>query len=160
MGLSLGGTNSSSTSSGSNSNTYTAGQTSLQNSLMTALSQLLPAASNGSLSPNVQNTETANANSINQQYSQVGQNMNRYLAARGFGQSGSTGQAALQTELGRQGALAANESSASGQQLSLDSTLLSDSLQAAFNSTGSTSSGATSGSSSNWGTSLAAAFSV
>jgi hypothetical protein len=80
--------------------------------------------------------------------------MNRFLAARGFGQSGSTGKAAVQTELGRQGALAGNNSAAAGQQLNFDQALLGDSLLAAFNKVGDTSSGTTSGSSFGWGAGL------
>jgi hypothetical protein len=153
MGLSLGGTKTSSQASGSTANTYSAGQSSLQDSLMSAFSQLLPGVASGSMSPNVTNMETANANSINQNYQGVGDQMNRYLAARGFGQSGSTGKAAMQTELGRQGALAQNASSASGQQLSFDQSLLSDALGAAFQNTGNTSTGTNSGSSFGWGAS-------
>jgi len=154
MGLNFGGTSTNSTASGSTAGTYSPAQSSLQNSLMQALSQLLPATANGSVSPNVANMETANASQINQQYNGMGDQMNRYLAARGFGQSGQTGQAAEQTNLAREGALASNTSAASGQQLGLDSTLLSDSLSAAFQQIGNTSQGTTAGSSSGWGAGL------
>ncbi|GEM_PF-6574825 len=153
MGLSLGGTKTSSQATGSTQNTYTPGQSSLQDSLMQAFSTLLPGVASGAMSPNVTNIQTANANQINQNYAGVGDQMNRYLAARGFGQSGSTGKAAVQTDLARQGALAQNASNASGQQLSFDQSLLSDALGAAFQQVGNTSSGNTSGSSFGWGVS-------
>jgi len=95
--------------------------------------------------------QTANANQINQNYSSMGDRMNKFLAARGFGKSGTTGKVQMQTELGRQGALATNASNAAGQQLQLDSGLLSDALAMAFANPGSTSTdttrniGATSG---------------
>jgi hypothetical protein len=165
MGLSLGGSTSSGSSNSTTSNngttatTYSQGQSSLQSQLMQAFSSMLPGVSNGGLSPNVQNMETANANQINQNYSTVGDQMNRYLAARGFGKSGSVGKAAEQTELSRQGALGTNASNASGQQLSFDQSLLTDSLAAAFAGMGSstsnngTSSGSSSGSNFGWGVS-------
>jgi hypothetical protein len=115
------------------------------------MSTLLPSVASGGISPNVQATETASADQINKGYSGIGDRMNKFLAARGFGQSGKTGQAALQTELGRQGALAGNASNAAGQQLNLNTTYLSDALNAAFNTPGSNSSGTTSGSGSQWG---------
>jgi hypothetical protein len=158
MGLSLGGTQSKSSATGTTANTYTPGQTDLQSSLMQALSTLLPGITSGATSPNVTNMQTANANQINQNYAGVGDQMNRFLAARGFGQSGSTGKAAMQTELGRQGALAQNASDASGQQLNLDQSLLSDSLLAAFNQIGNSSSQNGTSAGSNWGASGAASF--
>lgn len=158
MGLSFGTTSNNSQSQASQQGTYSAGQSSLQNSLMQAFSSLLPGITSGSLSPNVQNMETANANQINQNYSSVGQKMNRFLAARGFGQSGQTGQVATQTELSRQGALGANASNASGQQLSLDQSLLTDSLLAAFNKIGTTDSQTGSGSSTSFGAQAAASI--
>jgi len=147
MGLSLGGTSSS--SNASQSNTYTAGQSALQDQLMSAFSSMLPGVSGGGLSPNVQAMETGNANQINQSYSALGDRMNRFLAARGFGKSGATGKAAEQTELSRQGALATNAGNAAGTQLNFDQSLLSDALLASFNKIGST--GTTSGSSFGWG---------
>ena len=153
MGLSMGGTNTSSTANATQTPTFSAAQTSLQGLLSGALSSLLPQVSSGGISPNVQATETQSANQINQNYSSMGDRMNKFLAARGFGQSGSTGKAALQTELGRQGALAGNASSAAGQQLNLDSTYLSDALMAAYAVPGSVNTGNTSGNSSGWGVS-------
>ena len=157
MGLSFGGTSSNSQASGSQNNTYTPGQSSLQDSLMSAFSKLLPGVASGAMSPNVTATQTQNADTINKSYAGVGDRMNRFLAARGFGQSGSTGKAALQTELGRQGALAGNNSAAAGQQLNFDQALLGDSLLASFNKVGDTSSGTNSGSSFGWGVSASGA---
>jgi hypothetical protein len=158
MGLSLGGSSSNSQGTDSSQNTYTPGQSALQDSLMQAFSKLLPGVASGSMSPNVTAMQTGNADQINKSYDAVGTRMNRFLAARGFGQSGETGKAQLQTELGRQGALGANASNAAGQQLNFDQSLLNDSLLAAFNKVGTTGSQAQSGSSSNWGASASAAF--
>ncbi len=154
VGYSTGGqthTNDSTTtasSSGSTANTYSGGQLSLQDQLMQAFSQMLGGVSNGGLSPNVQAMETGNANQINQNYQSVGDQMNRYLAARGFGKSGSVGKAAEQTALSREGALGTNASNAAGTQLSFDQSLLSDSLAASFASMGT--SGSASSSSNNY----------
>src|SRR5580704_815120 len=76
--------------------------------------------------------------------------MNQYNASRGFGQSGQSGQTNLQTNLGRASALAGNTEAAAGQQLNLGSTYLSDALQLALASPGSTSTGTTTGSSSGY----------
>lgn len=155
MGFSLGGSygSSSSKSAGtsSTSNTYTPGQSALQDALMSAFSRLLPGVASGQIGPNVTAMQTQNADTINKSYSAMGDKMNRYLAARGFGQSGQVGKAALETELGRQGALAQNNSNAAGMQLNFDQALLSDSLLAAFNKVGDTSVGNSTGSSSGWG---------
>jgi hypothetical protein len=112
--------------------TYTGQQSTMQQLLAQVFSSLLPAAQSGGLSPNVQALATANANSINQNYQSLTDRTNRYLAQRGFGQSGLVGQNALQTEIARQGSLAANLSNASGQQLTQNNTLLSDALNFAF----------------------------
>jgi hypothetical protein len=79
--------------------------------------------------------------------------MNRFLASRGFGASGQTGQAGLQTELARQSALGANASSAGALQLNQNNTALSDALNFAFNTPGASNTGSAtaSGTSSNWG---------
>jgi len=151
MGLSFGSTSSNSNATGTNTPTFSSSQSGLQSTLASLLQSFMPATGQTGLSPNVQAQETGSANTINQSYSQLGTRMNRFLAARGFGQSGQSGQTQLQTELGRQGALATNASNAAGQQLNLGSTYLSDALQLAFADPGSTSSGTTSGSSSGYG---------
>lgn len=157
MGLSMGGTNTSSTANASQTPSFSPWQTALQQMLSSTMSTLLPSVASGGISPNVQATETASADQINKNYSGIGDRMNKFLAARGFGQSGKTGQTALQTELGRQGALAGNASAAAGQQLNLDTTYLSDALMAAFAVPGSVNTGNTNGASSGWGASVNAA---
>lgn len=141
-------TSGSSNTQGSTANTYSLAQGNLQNQLMQAFTQMLGGVQNGGISPNVQAMETGNANQINQNYQSVGDQMNRYLAARGFGKSGSVGKAAEQTELSREGALGTNASNAAGTQLSFDQSLLSDSLAASFASMGT--SGSASSSSNNY----------
>jgi len=152
MGLSLGGQagGSSNTTTGSgtataNSSgtsaatpTYTGEQSSLQSMLSQVFSSLLPAASSGGISPNVQAVQTAGADQINKTAAASGDKMNRFLASRGFGQSGQVGQSELQTELGRQAALGANASAASGLQLAQNNTALQDALTFAFQNPGKT----------------------
>lgn len=135
--------------------TYTGDQSGLQALLSKVFSSLLPAAADGGISPNVQATETAANDQINKSSSTMGDRMNRFLAQRGFGKSGSTGKAALSTELGRESALGANASAAAGQQLQQNNTSLADALQFAFTNPGSqatgTSTGTTAGTSSGSG---------
>lgn len=149
MGFAAGGSGTMGNASGSNttSNTYSAGQSNLQDQFTSFLSKLIPSMSSGTLSPDVQAQSTGAADQINSTYSAVGDRLNRFLAARGFGKSGQTGQSQLQTELGRAGALAANSSAAATDQLQLNSSYLSDALQAAYKNIGSTDygSGQTSG---------------
>lgn len=167
MGLGLsGGYNSQSSKSTSTSQdnaavasstnkTYTADQTSLQGSLIQALQGLI----SGSASPTVTAAQTASADQINSEYSSVGDRTQKFLAARGFGSSGQAGKSVLQTELGRQGALANNSASYGATGLQLQQQGLQDSLSAAFNNSGTTStgtssdtkSGSSTGSESGWG---------
>jgi hypothetical protein len=161
--LSFGGTQqssaaqSTSTGNAATTPTYNSFQTTLQSLLSNVMGTLLPSVASGGVSPNVQATETASADQINKSYSSLGDRMTKFLAARGFGQSGKSGQVQLQTELGRQGALAGNASAAAGQQLNLDTNYLSDALAFAFANPGSmatgttTGSGTQSGSGSGWG---------
>jgi len=148
MGSTQQSTAANSTSAGSGTTTASYGpiQSTLQFLLSNVMGTLLPSVASGGVSPNVQATETASADQINKNYSSMGDRMTKFLAARGFGQSGKSGQVQLQTELGRQGALAGNASAAAGQQLGLDTTYLSDALQMAFANPGSTSVGTSSGS--------------
>jgi hypothetical protein len=99
----------------------------------------------GGLSPNVQATETAGADQINKTSAGLGDRMNKFLAARGFGKSGAAGSSALQTEIGREGALGTNASAAAGTQIGENNTLLSDALGFAFANPGQTAAGSTSG---------------
>ena len=141
FGASGGASSSSTDTKGTGSQTtatqYAPGQMSLQDLLMKAFAAMVPGMATGTLSPNVQATETAGADQINKSYSTVGDRANRFLAARGFGKSGQVGKAALDTEVGRQGALAQNYTSAAGLQLNQNSAYLSDALAAAFASMGS-----------------------
>lgn len=129
--------NTSQSGQGSTTTTYAPGQANLQDLLMKALSSMIPGMSSGSLTPNVQAMETGSADQINQSYQSLGDRANRFLAARGFGKSGQVGQTQLKTELAREGALGTNASNAAGLQLSQNQNFLSDALQAAFASMGS-----------------------
>ena len=154
MGASLGGsyasTNSSSKSQSQQANTYTPGQSGLQDLLAKAFSILVPSTASGGISPNVQAVQTAGADQINKTSSGLGDRMQRFLAQRGFGSSGTAGKTALAGELGRQSNLAANASAASGLQLQQNNSYLSDALQFAFNQIGQTGSESGSGSSSGY----------
>lgn len=114
--------------SGTSTPSYSPAQTGLQNQLLTTLGDL----AGGSASPELQAMKTQSADQINQNYSGLGDRMNRFLAARGFGQSGSVGKAQLQTEVARQGALAGNESNYANLALQEQNTALSDALRAAY----------------------------
>ncbi len=152
MGLSLGGSygssSSSSKSSGSQAPTYTGDQSGLQSTLAQALQSMLGVFSTGGISPNVAAVQTQNADTINKSYSGLGDRINKFLAARGFGQSGESGKAQLSTELGRQGALAGNNANAAANQLNLGSNWLQDALAFAFANPGQVSSATGSGNSS------------
>lgn len=124
-------------SSGTTTPTYTTGQTGLQGALEKVLSTLLPGVASGEKSQNVQALETAGAEGVNRNYATLGDRMNRFLAQRGFGKSGKVGAAALETELGRQGALAKNATDAAGLQLDQNNELLSNALRFAFANPGS-----------------------
>jgi hypothetical protein len=162
MGLSLGGNSSKSQSSTATNTTptYSPAQSSLQQTLLSAFQSILPNLTSGGIGPNVQAVQTQNAANINKSYSSLGDRMNKFLAARGFGQSGEVGKAALSTELARQGALASNNSDAAKMQLDQNNSWLKAALEAAFLNPGSSSAGTQSGSQSgsNWGFSGAAAF--
>jgi hypothetical protein len=160
LGGSTGGTSSSSTANSNTTPTYSQGQSQVQGLLSSLMTTLLPSVGNGSMSPNVAATTTANADQINQNYSAMGDRMNKFLAARGFGQSGTTGTTALKTELGRQSAQGANLAAGAGNQLGLDSTYLSDALQLAFANPGNTANGSTSGTGSQWGVSAGAGIKI
>lgn len=160
MGASLGhamGSTEQSTQSDA-SNKYSSGQTSLQDSILKALGTFIPGLTSGVVSPNVTNLQTAGADQINKTSSGLGDRMQRFLAQRGFGKSGTSGKVALSTELGRESALGANASAASGLQLQQNSGMLSDALKAAFETMGS--SGSASGASSSSGTTMGVGFKI
>jgi hypothetical protein len=123
-----------STKAGQQQYTYTPEQTALQSNLIGVLNQLLQ----GPNSPQIQALQTQSANQINSEYQGVGDRMNRFLAARGFGKSGQAGEAQLRTELGRQGALAGNSASYGQAGLQLLTTGLSDALTAGYKASGQT----------------------
>jgi hypothetical protein len=138
---STGTTSGTSTNQGSTNATYSGDQGGMQGSLASALEGLI---SNGGNSPQLQAQQTASADQINKNYANSGTAMNRFLAARGFGSSGKAGNNALQTELGRQSALAQNSASYGATALSNLNTSLSQALQFAFANPGTMSSGTTS----------------
>jgi hypothetical protein len=161
MGFSLGGSygqsNQSSTGTSNTANTYAPGQTGLQTQLGSALGANLSAAQSGTLSPGVQAQKTASADAINKTSGGTLDRVNSFLAARGFGKSGDTGKAALQTELGRQSDLAKNEADYAQVQQNLNSTNLMAALNYAFTALGQTSAGTSTGKSSGWGVSAGVA---
>ena len=122
---------STSSSSGTSSSTpsYTPGQTDLQASLAGYLGNLLTP---GTTSPAVTAQKNQSADTINKTYAGLGDRMNKFLAARGFGKSGKVGQAALQTELGRSAAIAGNDANYGAEQLNLQQSAASDALKMAF----------------------------
>jgi hypothetical protein len=93
------------TASSTSTPSYSPLQTGLQTTLGTYLQSLMTP---GQTSPAVTAQQNQSADQINRTYAGLGDRMNRFLAARGFGKSGKVGQAALQTELGRSSALAGN----------------------------------------------------
>jgi hypothetical protein len=166
VGLSFGGGSSSGTSSSNTSqnqsNVYAPGQTSLQSQLGGTLANDLTTASEGTLSPGVTASETAADNQTNQTAGGLTDRVNAALAARGFGPSGTTGKTTLQGELARESQIGNNANAATVQQQTLNQSNLLAALNYAFTSLGSTggssSSGYSSGSDSNWGANASAAF--
>lgn len=153
MGLNVGQNSAQANTSqtSSQANTYSGGQSALQDLITQHLSTLIPSMSSGTLSPDVQAQETGAADTINKTSASLGDRMQKFLAARGFGKSGQSGQVQLQTELGRQSALGANASAAGATQLQLNSSYLSDALQAAYAKLGSSDQGSGSSSGTNDG---------
>lgn len=160
VGSSYGQTNSSANGWTNSSPTYSADQGGLQSTLAQVFQSLLPGAASGGLSPNVQNMATANADAINKNYQSLTDRTNRYLASRGFGQSGLVGQNALQTNIARQGDLAQNLSNASSLQLQQNNPLLTLADQFAFANPGQYDTGASSGQSSQFGLSASAGVKI
>lgn len=155
MGMSLGGSygssNQSATGTSTTANTYAPGQQGVQTQLGQALGQNLVASQTGALSPGVQAQKTASAGAINKTAGGTLDRVNSFLAARGFGKSGDTGKAALQSELGRQSELAGNEANYAAVQQGLNSTNLMAALNYAFTALGQTAAGTSTGKSSGWG---------
>ncbi len=159
MGLNLGfggGSTSSktdSTATENKSSTFSPGQSETQGSLGDYFRKLLASLSSGVLSPQVQAQTTGTADTINKSFAATGDSLNRQLAERGFGQSGQTGKATLQTELARQGAQAGNLEAGASNQLQQNNASLLDALNYAFTNLGTSTSatGTTSGSGSGYG---------
>jgi hypothetical protein len=125
------------TSNTTNNKTYGApGQTSLQQALAQYFLSLVPGMTSGTLSPNVQAMETQSADQINQTAKATNDRVTNFLASRGMGSSGVSGSAALQTELGRESQLAANNANFSGLQLQQNNANLLAALNYAINPTG------------------------
>ena len=106
----------SSSNSGSSTPTFSPLQTAMQGTTGAALQRY---ATKG---PDLTPAMTAGTDSINTTYKGIGDRLQQSLASRGFGNSGASGTAALQTEVGRAGAVgglqAQLETAAQQQQLS------------------------------------------
>jgi hypothetical protein len=151
LGGSMGGTSSSSTGSSTTNNTYSPDQAKLQSTTGSTLQNDLAAANGGVLSPGTQAMETQASDQINKTAKAGLDQTDQALAARGFGKSGQTGQATLQSELARESAQGNNAASFAGQQQQINSTNLLTALNYAFTSLGSSASGSSSGKGSSWG---------
>lgn len=95
------GTQSSTQTGGSTSTstpTFTGAQTGLQGTTSGALQNFI---TNG---PNMTPAMTTGTDAINSSYKGIGDRLQQSLASRGFGSGGTSGTAALQTEVGRAGA--------------------------------------------------------
>ncbi|HWE51409.1 MAG TPA: hypothetical protein VG273_16575 [Bryobacteraceae bacterium] len=192
MGLSFGGSsqtsqqqnqgqqsqtgNASGTTSGSQANTYSGGQSDLQTMLGQLFQSLIPSFSSGTATPLQTAATTGAADQINKSYQGSGDALTKQLAARGLGSSGQSGQATLQTELGRQSALANNLTSSASSSIDQQNQDLLAALNYAFTSTGlstagstfgtgttntsGSSSGTSSGSGSNWGANVSGAIGI
>jgi hypothetical protein len=150
LGGSMGGTSSSSTGSSTQANTYNPTQQTTQGDIGTALQQDLAASNAGVLTPGTQAEETTSADTINKTAAAGMNRTQQLLASRGFGPSGMTGQATLQSELARESAQGANTATYAGMQNTMNSQNLLAALNYAFTSLGSTASGTSTGTSSGW----------
>lgn len=152
MGLSYGQTSGETSGASSTSNKYSSAQSGLQDQIGSTLASNLAAANGGTLSPGVTAMKTQAADQINKTAGGLTDRVTQFLAQRGFGKSGQTGQASLQGELGRESQIGNNEANFAGQQSNLNTSNLLAALNYAFSSLGT--SGTTSGTSS--GTSFGA----
>lgn len=157
MGLSLGGGSSQGTSSSTTSGTYSPAQSGLQNQLGSTLSTDLAAANAGVLTPGNTAALTAKNDATNKTSNGLTGRITNFLAQRGFGASGQTGEANLQGELGRESQVGSNTASAYADQGNQNSSNLLAALNYAFTSLGSSSDGAQQGSGFNWGASVSGA---
>lgn len=132
--------------SGSSTPTFNPMQTGLQGTILQNLNKTL----NGGVDTTPM--ATAGTDAINKTYKSIGDRLNESLSARGFGNSGASGTAALQTELGRAGAIGDLQSQLQTYALQQQQDALGKALQFAFAAPGSTYTGSTSGNS--YGTSV------
>lgn len=95
---------------------------------------------------NITPAETAGTGQINQTYKGIGDRLQESLSQRGFGNSGASGTAALQTELGRAGAVGGLQSNLQSYALSQQQAALQAASGFGFAAPGQTTSGTTSGS--------------
>jgi hypothetical protein len=138
----------SSTNTGTSTPTYTAPQTGLQGDLASTLTKKLAGG------PDVTPYAVAGTDAINKTYKGIGDRLMQSLAARGFGNSGLTGTAALQTELGRAGAIGGLQGQLNEQALQQQNDTIEQALRAAYANPGTTSTSSTAGKSDGYGTSV------
>ena len=129
-------------SSGSTTPTFNPMQTGVQAATGIALENEV---ANG---PNITPLATSGTNNINQTYQSIGDRLQQSLASRGFGNSGASGSAALQTELGRSGAVGGLQSNLEGFAMQQQQNALGQATGFGFAAPGSMTSGSGSGSSS------------
>lgn len=122
-------------SSGSTTPTFSPIQSGLQAATGTALENEI---TNG---PNITPLATSGTNSINQTYQSIGDRLQQSLSSRGFGNSGASGSAALQTELGRAGSVGSLQSNLEGYALQQQQNALAQATGFGFAAPGSTTSG-------------------
>jgi hypothetical protein len=151
LGISGGSQSGNTSSNGTTSTTYSPLQAGLQSLLGSAFSGLIPSLATGAPNPNVTAMQTQSADSINQTAGGLTDRMTRFLASRGFGQSGQTGKVALAGELGRESSLASNNSNFATTALNYGSNLLTQALGYAFNGMGQTQAQTGTSSGSGWG---------
>jgi hypothetical protein len=124
------------------------------------LSQDLAAASGGVLTPGNTASLTAADDATNKTDTGLTSRVNQFLAQRGFGQSGQTGQTTLQGELGRESQIGTNQAGALVNQGNQNSNNLLAALNYAFTSLGSSAAGNTSGYGSSYGVGAGAGFTI
>jgi hypothetical protein len=159
MGVSLGGSYASSkgtstaSSTGAQDYTYSPQQAAVRNLLGDSLATNLRSSQQGTLSPGVEAQKTQAAEDINRtSTSGLQSRIEQFLGARGFGKSGATGKATLESELSREGQQGANAANFAQIQQNQNNATLMAALNYAFTQLGLTTqeSGTTSGKSSGW----------
>lgn len=99
-----GTTSSAATTSGSSTPTFSPIQSGLQGTTAGALQNFI------TKGPNLTPAMTTGTDNLNTTYKGIGDRLAQSLASRGFGNSGASGTAALQTEVGRAGAVGSLQS--------------------------------------------------